>query len=734
MPKRTPAKPSQPIRPSGPAPLRQREEPREPKGRPRASWRQILYTLRHPTIGTLRRDLSHVLLWGLVGFVIIFVAGIFMSFGDAALNFGRRTNEETAFPVIAQVGGRLQGRAVLTRAELEEQMRSVGMLRDEMMPYRLTQTGQMFDRWVDEQLIARVARQRGVKVTSADYEKEVKKRVDEALKAERGNLSERDWKYRLQQQGKSADAAVADARRKVTDSTKGLRAYLLQDKLRKHIEDEVKITDQDLRDKYEEITANIIVVKADQPKPPPAPKDQKESAEDAKRRGEQEAAWSKSLDAKKAKAEAVLAEVKAAPDQFAAIAKAKSDDYTAGQGAKIGPAARDNYDLTRFGDEFKKAVFELKNGEISALIKGDPGWVIAKVIGRKSWPDDFQKPEPRSFEEAQKVADDVAAQLQKGADFAKLAKEKSDDPGSKDKGGEYDMTGRNVWVKPFEKMAFALDVKELSKPFKTQFGIHIMQVLERELPEKGEVLPKDDEPAPGDDMKTAEERAAAEAELKALPLPEHKDLAKAKRVKVRHILIKAEDPKKKIEDKRKQLQNEKQSKHYEEFMKKTRDDAYKSGLVKVLSPDMRAYLAGKDNKTDEQIFWLRQAAATWQNSHGEVQFELAKQYERKGMGLPAATKVAAAKALPAYPSAEVVPDLVKALDTFEPDVRKAVANALGDLKAKEAVERLQQIVRIDADDSVAEAATEALKKIGAEVPKREKPSPLPTPGAVGAKP
>lgn len=734
MPKRTPAKPSQPVRPGGPPPLRQRETPREPKGRPRANWRQILYTLRHPTIGTIRRDLSHVLLGGLIGFVLIFLAGVFMSFGDAGLNFRRQGREEKAWPVLAKFGGWGTGRRTLTRAELEEQMKQVGMMSDDMLAYRLMQTGQMFDRWVDEQLVARLARQRHIKVTRADYDKEVQKRVDQAMKMERGNLSERDWKYRLQQQGKSPSAAMADVKKKVTENTKGLDAALLEDKVRKAIQDEVKVTDQDLKSKYEQITAQVIVVKADTPKPPPPPKDQKESAEDAKRRQEQEAAWSKALDANKAKAEAVLAEVQAAPDKFEDLVKAKSDDYTAKQGGKIGPAARDSYDITRFGDDFKKAVFDLKVGDTTGLIKGDPGWVIAKVTARKSWPDDFSKPDPRSFDDAQKIADGLYKQLQDGADFAKLAKENSDDPGSKDKGGEYDMTGRGVWVKPFEKMAFALQPNEISKPFRTQFGIHIMQCLERELPDKGEVLPKDDEPAPGDEQKTDEEKAAAAAELKALPLPAHKDLPQAKRVKIRHILIKAEDPKKKIEDMRKQLENELQSKHYDEVLKKTRDEAYKSGLIQVEAPDIKAYLAGKDNKPDEEIFWLRVAANTWKETHGEIQFELAKQYERKGMGLPATTKVAAAKALAGFPAGDVVPDLVKALDTFEPDVRKAVCNALGELKAKDATDRLQQLVRIDPDDSVAQAAGEALKKIGAEVPKRDKPSALPPPEAVGAKP
>jgi len=291
-----------------------------------------------------------------------------------------------------------------------------------------------------------------------------------------------------------------------------------------------------------------------------------------------------------------------------------------------------------------------------------------------------------------------------------------------------------MWVKPFEKMAFELQQDEIGKPFRTQFGYHVMQVMERELPKEGEEAPKFEDPADSPFM-SDEDKAAAKAELEGLPLPNHKDLKPAKRVKVRHILIKGEDPKKKQEDMRKQLLDQKQSEHYDKFMEAQRKAAYDGGLIEVLDPEIQAYLAQKENDQAGQMYWLQRAAAAWPNSHAEVHWELANLYEQQAgpYGADGETRAAAAKALESFPAAEVAPGLIKALDTFEPEVRKSAINTLGAVKATQAKDKLQTIVRTDPDDSVAEAAKAALQKMGAEVPKRDV-KPLPGPAELGIPP
>jgi parvulin-like peptidyl-prolyl isomerase len=73
-------------------------------------------------------------------------------------------------------------------------------------------------------------------------------------------------------------------------------------------------------------------------------------------------------------------------------------------------------------------------------------------------------------------ADELYAELTGGANFAALAKANSADPGSKEQGGKLTVQ-RGQTVPEFDKTAFALDEKEISKPVKTQYGYHIIQPL-----------------------------------------------------------------------------------------------------------------------------------------------------------------------------------------------------------------------------------------------------------------
>ena len=74
-------------------------------------------------------------------------------------------------------------------------------------------------------------------------------------------------------------------------------------------------------------------------------------------------------------------------------------------------------------------------------------------------------------------AKEVQAQLEGGADFAKLAAEKSKDKNAE--GGSLGFFSRGQMLKPFEDAAFALDVGKLSEPVKTSFGWHIIEVQEK---------------------------------------------------------------------------------------------------------------------------------------------------------------------------------------------------------------------------------------------------------------
>lgn len=80
--------------------------------------------------------------------------------------------------------------------------------------------------------------------------------------------------------------------------------------------------------------------------------------------------------------------------------------------------------------------------------------------------------------EKKKLAEKVLTRAKAGEDFAVLAKEFSDDPGSKDKGGEYTFP-RGQMVPEFEAAAFTLKTNQVSDIVTTQFGYHVIKTYEK---------------------------------------------------------------------------------------------------------------------------------------------------------------------------------------------------------------------------------------------------------------
>ncbi|MCK8058478.1 MULTISPECIES: peptidylprolyl isomerase [unclassified Fusibacter] len=94
--------------------------------------------------------------------------------------------------------------------------------------------------------------------------------------------------------------------------------------------------------------------------------------------------------------------------------------------------------------------------------------------------------------EAKKQAEDLISRINAGEDFAELAKEFSQDPGSGANGGALGSFGRGAMVAEFEDAVFALEVGEVTNvPVETQFGFHIiMKTGEGEKPSFEEMRPE----------------------------------------------------------------------------------------------------------------------------------------------------------------------------------------------------------------------------------------------------
>jgi foldase protein PrsA len=83
--------------------------------------------------------------------------------------------------------------------------------------------------------------------------------------------------------------------------------------------------------------------------------------------------------------------------------------------------------------------------------------------------------------ETEEEGDAVLARLEEGEDFVDLAAEYSIDTGSQDGGGDLGWFPRGVMVAEFDEAAFDLEIGETSELIKTQFGYHVIEVLEREV-------------------------------------------------------------------------------------------------------------------------------------------------------------------------------------------------------------------------------------------------------------
>lgn len=108
------------------------------------------------------------------------------------------------------------------------------------------------------------------------------------------------------------------------------------------------------------------------------------------------------------------------------------------------------------------------------------------VATEEMQPDGTRK-EIRTEEEAKARADELYQQLQGGADFAELATEHTDDPGSKESGGLYADAPVGQWVPEFKQAALEQELNKIGQPVKTDFGYHIIRVESREVEELDEV-------------------------------------------------------------------------------------------------------------------------------------------------------------------------------------------------------------------------------------------------------
>jgi len=83
----------------------------------------------------------------------------------------------------------------------------------------------------------------------------------------------------------------------------------------------------------------------------------------------------------------------------------------------------------------------------------------------------------------EKFAHDLLERAQKGEDFAKLAKDFSQDPATRDEGGDLGYFGRDMLPKPIEEMVFSMKIGEVRGPVRADRGFHVIKLIDRRVKE-----------------------------------------------------------------------------------------------------------------------------------------------------------------------------------------------------------------------------------------------------------
>ena len=197
-----------------------------------------------------------------------------------------------------------------------------------------------------------------------------------------------------------------------------------------------------------------------------------------------EGASPETLNKLRLKAVSIDEQAKAGKD-FGQLAATYSESNDAMQGGDLGFRPLDSLPQV-----MSSAIANLKPGQVSDVVRSPSGFHIVKLIARKggSALPQIQQTHARhilikvtevtSEAEARQKINQVHSRLKNGEDFAALAKLYSQD-GSAQKGGDLGWLYPGDTVPAFDQAMNALKIGEISNPVQSQFGFHIIQVLER---------------------------------------------------------------------------------------------------------------------------------------------------------------------------------------------------------------------------------------------------------------
>lgn len=346
---------------------------------------------------------------------------------------------------------------VITQGELNDQMAIVArnlQKQGTALPPQEALQKQLLERMINDLVQVQEAKETGIRVDDATLDKTLQRIAEE------NSVSNTEFRRLLEQDGITWSKFREDIRNQVVMSR--LREREVEGNIavtEAEVDTQLALEAREQGTEQEYRLAHILVVVPEQ-------------------------ATTQQIEARRKRAMQALGELRKGAD-FAQISAQFSDAPDALQGGNLGWRL-----ASRMPAIFLEAMNTLKSGETSDILRSPNGFHIVKLLdkrGKNAVPS-IQQSKARHIlirnkegltdEEARSRLQRLRERIVGGADFAELAKVHSDDPSSS-KGGDLGWISPGDTVPEFERVMNQLRDNELSAPFQSPFGWHILQVQER---------------------------------------------------------------------------------------------------------------------------------------------------------------------------------------------------------------------------------------------------------------
>ena len=353
---------------------------------------------------------------------------------------------------------------VIMQSQLEQRLREVEQTiekRGAEMPPREVMQQQVLERLITENLQLQIGDRSGIRISDEELNQAL------ATIAQRNNMTLDQFRSALAADGLSLETAREQIRREMVISRVRQR----------RIAERVQVSNQEVENflasdlgklqlSEEYRLANILI---------PVP----------------ESSDSEAIQAAEKSAADTYQQLQQGAD-FARLAVSRSASENALEGGDMGWRK-----AAQLPPPFDTQVRELAVGEVTQPVRTPPGFIILKLLDKRGGDTQVRdevhvrhiliKPSQiRSEEESRRLIERLRDRIEAGEDFAELARNFSEDPGSALNGGDLNWIDPNSLVPEFREVMANSASGELSEPFKSAFGWHILEVLGRRATDASE--------------------------------------------------------------------------------------------------------------------------------------------------------------------------------------------------------------------------------------------------------